>query len=553
MTYRPPPPPAAFPRTELLVVEGRSFGPVTNLASFKSLTAHLNDPACTIAAPSDDEAIALGVARCPSCSKFYHTIGPRPAIFNHFRHAGATDACRYPFRTESIRALQARAPPGSYAFRAAAALGRHHGDPRTAAAAAARDAPPEPTPLPPRPAAPPASELIGPWLDSVSLADARSLVVPGAGRHPSRTSAPAVYAALAPAYSYLAEHRHSALGVRAVLFRFLARCVIFASVPIADPAYPSSAADRARAVLAGRLPQLLSSLRAALLSRPPPAARAPPAPLPPPPTTPSVAGLEHDLPDLGTPHLSQVSSELAAAATRVITYHVSRRNWRRAYRALSASPLLDDSDATRRALAALHPQAPPPSLERLDDAPDTLPFVTPRRSFDEALAALPMDRAAGDLASGNEELRGVADAGAADHLFAVVSAFNDGTLHPDVYDAFEPSSLFGLRKPNGKARPIAIGDALEALAGRCMLQAKRSALRGYFSSTADLDACLASGDWRAAFAAVPGDPSAPACPDLRTKVLSSVSVSSLRRRVPTCSSSPPLGHPAPRAGGRSFC
>ncbi|KAL1511668.1 hypothetical protein AB1Y20_004958 [Prymnesium parvum] len=40
---------------------------------------------------------------------------------------------------------------------------------------------------------------------------------------------------------------------------------------------------------------------------------------------------------------------------------------------------------------------------------------------------------------------------------------------------------------------------------------------------------------------------------LRTKVLSSVSASSLRRRVPTCSSSPPLGHPAPRAGGRSFC
>ncbi|KAL1525558.1 hypothetical protein AB1Y20_020413 [Prymnesium parvum] len=245
-----PPPPAAFPRAELLVVEGRSFGPVTSLASFKCLTEHLNDPACTIAAPSEDEAVALGVARCPSCSKFYHTIGPRPAIFNHFRHAGATDACRYPFRTEAIRALQARAAPGSYAFRAAAALGRHHGDPRTAAAAAARDAPPEPTPLPPRPAAPPASELIGPWLDSVSLDDARSLVVPGAGRHPSRTSAPAVYAALAPAYSYLAEHRHSALGVRAVLFRFLARCVIFASVPIADPAYPASAADRARAVLA---------------------------------------------------------------------------------------------------------------------------------------------------------------------------------------------------------------------------------------------------------------------------------------------------------------
>ncbi|KAL1520431.1 hypothetical protein AB1Y20_022015 [Prymnesium parvum] len=121
-------------------------------------------------------------------------------------------------------------------------------------------------------------------------------------------------------------------------------------------------------------------------------------------------------------------------------------------------------------------------------------------------AALPMDRAAGDLASGNEELRGVAAAGAADHLFDIVVSFNDGSLHPAIYDAFEPSSLFGLRKPNGKARPIAIGDSLEALAGRCMLHAKRPALRAYFASTADLDSCLASGDWRAAFADVPGDP-----------------------------------------------
>ncbi|KAL1523172.1 hypothetical protein AB1Y20_018127 [Prymnesium parvum] len=71
-----------------------------------------------------------------------------------------------------------------------------------------------------------------------------------------------------------------------------------------------------------------------------------------------------------------------------------------------------------------------------------------------------------------------------------------------------------LRKPNGKARPIAIGDALEALAGRCMLHAKRPALREYFSSSADVDACLASGDWRAAFAHVPADPSPPSCPDV---------------------------------------
>ncbi|KAL1524905.1 hypothetical protein AB1Y20_019783 [Prymnesium parvum] len=149
-----------------------------------------------------------------------------------------------------------------------------------------------------------------------------------------------------PAYVYLAANRHSPRGARAVLFRFLARCVIFASVPIPDPSYPSSAADRARAVLAGRLPQLLASLRSALSARPPPAPRPTGPPLPQ-PAAPNIAGLEADLPDLGRPHLSLVDSAAAAAATRAIAYHVSRRNWRRAYRALSASPLLPDSDDTR--------------------------------------------------------------------------------------------------------------------------------------------------------------------------------------------------------------
>ncbi|KAL1521679.1 hypothetical protein AB1Y20_021334 [Prymnesium parvum] len=69
------------------------------------------------------------------------------------------------------------------------------------------------------------------------------------------------------------------------------------------------------------------------------------------------------------------------------------------------------------------------------------------------------------------------------------------------------------RGPLATARaPLPIGDSLEALAGRCMLHAKRPALRAYFASTADLDSCLASGDWRAAFADVPGDPAPAPCP-----------------------------------------
>jgi len=45
-----------------------------------------------------------------------------------------------------------------------------------------------------------------------------------------------------------------------------------------------------------------------------------------------------------------------------------------------------------------------------------------------------------------------------------------------------------------------------------MLHAKRPALRAYFASTADLDSCIASGDWTAAFTDVPGDPAPPPRP-----------------------------------------
>ena len=105
----------------------------------------------------------------------------------------------------------------------------------------------------------------------------------------------------------------------------------------------------------------------------------------------------------------------------------------------------------------------------LRDAPGVAAHITPRPIFDRVLEDMPTDRAPGVRSAGAEELQGVARAGGADAIYSIIVALNSGTMLPDVYAIIEPSLLFALRKPNGKPRPIAIGDILDTLAGRCIL------------------------------------------------------------------------------------
>ena len=111
---------------------------------------------------------------------------------------------------------------------------------------------------------------------------------------------------------------------------------------------------------------------------------------------------------------------------------------------------------------------------------------------------------------------GIVEVGGGDAIFTIVEALNDGTLHPDLYKAIEPSLLFALRKPNGKPRPIAIGDILDVIAGQCVLAAKRIDLNTFLTSDADIRACLASGDWKQAFTTTPRRPCTPATHALLT-------------------------------------
>ena len=213
---------------------------------------------------------------------------------------------------------------------------------------------------------------------------------------------------------------------------------------------------------------------------------------------------------LAAPHLSGVPSQSVDAAVDRMAYSITRGNWRKAYRMLDESPVMDLGDATvATAVAALHPQGDEPDPYALRDVPGVAAFRTPRPVFDTVIDQLPADRAAGMGGAPFEELVGLVEYGYGDAVYAIVSMLNDGTMHPDVWDVLEPSAIIALRKPNGKPRPIAMGDVLERVAGRCILFAKLEALDEWFTSDADLRRVLASDEWRAAFADVPGLPHAP--------------------------------------------
>ena len=148
-----------------------------------------------------------------------------------------------------------------------------------------------------------------------------------------------------------------------------------------------------------------------------------------------------------TPHASFIPNDATRNATKTIANYVQQSQWRRAYRFLQQSPILPDTIPNRRAVAKLHPQRPPPSPHELRDAEGVTPFKTSRTIFNHVVRVANINRAAGIRCSGAAEMIGIVEVGGGDAIFTIVEALNDGTLHPDLYKAIEPSLLFALRKP----------------------------------------------------------------------------------------------------------
>ena len=309
----------------------------------------------------------------------------------------------------------------------------------------------------------------------------------------------------------MAANGTTSAGSRGAKYRVVARAVILGRPIGAPKPTPATITDRAISVTNGNLQPMWEDLLEAVAAAPPPPRRTPPPPLPAnardaPPAVPDdgydsdgMTELVYKPTDLAAPHLSSQSSPAVDSVVNRMAYSVSRGNPRKAWRLMDESPVMDLSDpATAAAVADLHPQDDEPDLDALTDVPGAVPFRTPRPIFDAVIDKLPSDRAAGMGGAPFEELVEHVEYGHGDTLYAIVCMLNDGTLHPDAWDVLhEPSALIALRKPNGKARPIAMGDVFERVGGRCVLFAKLEGLDEWLTSAADLRRILASDEWRA--------------------------------------------------------
>ena len=119
---------------------------------------------------------------------------------------------------------------------------------------------------------------------------------------------------------------------------------------------------------------------------------------------------------------------------------------------------------------------------------DTIsPFDTSRETFQEVVSSLPRGRGAGPSTIRFEALRALNDQGYGDHIFRLVHALNAGDLHESMYSFLTESRIIALRKSDTKVRPIAMGDVLARLAGKCVCKTGSARFASYFTGGAATD------------------------------------------------------------------
>ncbi|CAE7388821.1 unnamed protein product [Symbiodinium natans] len=155
---------------------------------------------------------------------------------------------------------------------------------------------------------------------------------------------------------------------------------------------------------------------------------------------------------------------------------------RKACAALMSPGLCPPNAETVRSLEALHPQGPPPSERLLQDLPlppDIAPELVAR-----SLRAFPAETAPGPTGLRVQHLREACLAGAADNLLAqlaaVVQLLAQGRAPAFVAPVLAGAGLVALPKPSGGVRPIAVGELLRRLTGKCLMALVQDDARTHF-------------------------------------------------------------------------
>ena len=137
--------------------------------------------------------------------------------------------------------------------------------------------------------------------------------------------------------------------------------------------------------------------------------------------------------------------------------------------------------ATRDQLAALHPHSPPPatpSIHEIPVAPAVEASVVSNalRSFPAATAPGPTGLRVQHI---REALRPGVDEGLMDQLVAVVNQLVQGQACSAIAPLLAGASLVAVPKPGGGVRPIAIGEVLRRLTGKCLMHLVQADARAH--------------------------------------------------------------------------
>jgi hypothetical protein len=237
------------------------------------------------------------------------------------------------------------------------------------------------------------------------------------------------------------------------------------------------------------------------------AARVPPNPAPQPPAPQADDGgdLYHGLLAKGassdTPEAKQARKALRKAARAVCDGNLGA-----GYAAFSESPVVHRSAAgATGAVEALHPQSATAAeyaagvaaaKARLEARGGSLPVPTrltvPSDVLRATVKALPKGRAAGLSIGTFETIQSIYHHDGAELLTGVVERLLNGEASAAARSFLTAAKLVALRKPNGKIRPIAVGDALRRLAMQVICRMRKESFDMYFTSPL-LDVLPASG------------------------------------------------------------
>jgi hypothetical protein len=191
------------------------------------------------------------------------------------------------------------------------------------------------------------------------------------------------------------------------------------------------------------------------------------------------ATLWDDLPaPLSRPHKPKSSEERVKQAVALCREGFDRK----ACAALVAGEMCEENVDTAKLLSALHPPAPEPTSPPIHELPWN-PEIAPS-VVSKVLKSFPLDSAPGPsglrIQHLLESLTPSQGTAVTEQLTQVVQLLAQGGAPAQLAEDFAGAKLLALKKPKGGIRPIAIGEVLRRIVGKCLCDTVKEDAQQFF-------------------------------------------------------------------------